>query len=654
MIRTSTQYQSKITADVRQTRTLMIAQFNPEVYYPLAAATATSENVSYPVEQLVDGRFREVSYLSYGQGLPIQLQGLHTGWWSSDLSNGSGVMSVPQVILIDYYKEIRSKHFFIVSPSTNYPVAFTIELSTDNATWETLLTETANTAHEYATQKPAYRSFRYLRLTVTKISAVTAPAKILQCGAVTTVCFEFYDSDICKLIEEMRQYNESPLSCVCSSYVECALSNEEGLTDDDNDDSFLSGLLGGNFTFRPWMGLRVTDAPATEEYEFIPLGVFTSNAAEQSTEDITAQFLGYDKLNQIKDLQPPILSVVWDTTVYELFDLMFQGLGLHIGTDYIIDKALTQHIAAGFFAGMVGSDFSEETVGEALQVLAEAGCAYVRCDRFGRIVVRSNFLTGTADATLQDSDFIFSVKKEKDPAAHYDQINVRYREFTGLEDEEELYNSDIDIPLGGGPAVSVEFPDAIGIITQVALQGTTNAAISKVTPGAVRMEIEISNTGAAETGTLVVKGRKLKFFNTHVEKTDVLSAEDEPRKILSISNWLIQDRTVALSFGDSVLHYVSEPFSTYTITERGDPAREIGDHIHLDDNTNDIDKYLQMARRTLTWDGVLTAETECRVALADWRWTRVVPPHLIQCTVTREKTVQSSWVMPGLLCEEEV
>ena len=83
---------------------------------------------------------------------------------------------------------------------------------------------------------------------VTKISAASSQAKILQAGAVTTIAFEFWDNDVMKLTEEMRQYNASPLSGLVSSYVECAVSNEDGMADDSNDDSFLCGLLGQNFT----------------------------------------------------------------------------------------------------------------------------------------------------------------------------------------------------------------------------------------------------------------------------------------------------------------------------------------------------------------------------------------------------------------------
>ena len=144
------------------------------------------------------------------------------------------------------------------------------------------------------------------------------------------------------------------------------------------------------------------------------------------------------------------------------------------------------------------------------------------------------------------------------------------------------------------------------------------------------------------------------FIYTHIEKTSVLPGEEPAKKILSISNWLIQDRRVALSYGDSVLHYVNELYSKYNVIERGDPSREIGDKIRLYDQTNGIDKNLQIVKRSLTWSGIISAEIYCRIALANWKWARVAPPHLIKCTITREKIVKSSWVGPGLLCEKEM
>jgi len=632
----------------------VICYFNPKVRYPIGLVTATSEqDTAHAAEQLIDGRIREVTYTSCGY-TPLTIRGAHPGWYSSDLSDLNGDMATPQVIEIDYLQSIRSQNFFLVGLSTNYPVDFTLEISDDAATWQTLETVTGNTAYHYALRKPTKRIFRYVRFTITKIFAAEAAVKLLQAGAVTTVAFEFYDNDIMKLVEEMRQYNASPLSGVCSSYVEFALSNEDRMTDPDNASSLFRGLLASNFTFRPYIGLKLSELGEDDEFSFMPLGEFYCNIAEEKTEGITSYYVGYDAMSRIIDLTPPILTVQYDTTIYQLFKLLFDGLGLRLGKDYKIDKALSQKVPAGFFAGEMGSNFSGETVGELLNVLSEAGCCYVRCNRFGQVVVKSNFLAGDVDATLKDDDFVFSVQKSKDYNDYYEQVNIRYREQTGLENETELYRADMRIPLGGGPELYIEFPDPVGLITQVKLEGATNSSLLDFYPGATRAAITFSNAVAAETVTLIIRGKKLRFFNTHIEKTSVLPGEEDAKKILSVSNWLIQDRDVALSYGDSVLHFVSELFSKYAIIERGNPALEIGDKIRLYDATNVIDKNLQIVRRSLTWRGILSADTQCRIALSNWKWARVAPPHLIQCTITKSKIVHTSWIGPGLNIEKEM
>ncbi len=278
----------------------------------------------------------------------------------------------------------------------------------------------------------------------------------------------------------------------------------------------------------------------------------------------------------------------------------------------------------------------------------------MRCDRFGRIAVRSNFITGNVDATLRDTDFIFAVKKEKDYADHYDQINVRYRDYTGAGEEVELYRAEIEIHSGGGHALDFEFSDPVEIVTQLPLTDSVNSAVSAYYPGAVRNIIEFSNAGTTETVTLVARGKKHLFFNTHIEKTNVLESENVSKKILSISNWLIQSRKLALSYGDSVLQFVSEPFSKYTIIERGNPALEIGDMIRLYDVTNTIDKDLQIKKRSLMWKGTLSSELNCRIAIADYRWVRVTPPHPILQKITIEKITTRSWTIPGLNIEKEM
>ncbi len=672
MLSTSTMWAERIQADTRKTITLVICELCPQLEgYPFASAAASSEyDTDHAVGQLVDGRIREVTYDSGGH-LPVGLWGKHPGWWSLNLSDGAGVLSSPETITIQYAASIKSRNFFVVAPASNFPVNFTLEISTDGVVWELISTVVDNANYLFSYRANQDRIFAWVRLSISKISGLSSPVKILQAGAVTTIVFELYDSDVMKLTEELMAPSEvSPLGLVSSNWIEFAVANEAKLTDQDNTSSFFWGLLGKNFRFRPFMGLRIMPRKewgwafpglpvyyytgGDDKYEFVPMGVFWNRVDDQSTTEIVSRFMGYDLLSRIKDLQPPILAVQYNTTIYELFEMLFVGIGLTKG-QYWIDKDLSQVVREGFFAGMVGSDFSGETVGEVLQVLAEAGCAYVNCGRIGQIVVRSNFLNGTPTDTLTDVNFIKTITKRKDISDLYDAVRVRYREPMGMYDETQLYSAELTIPPGGGEDLEIEFPDPVGIITYIEMKDATTAAVSNIYPGAVRMMLSFSNSGSSnDTVTLNVYGRKLKFFNTSIERSNINPVVEETTRILKVSNWLVQSKEIAQEYGESLLQYCSEAVNRYEIIERGDPRREIGDLIEVDDDTNEIQKNLQITKQEITWDGVLSCKIETRIAIERCAWAWVMPCQPVLESVTMEKELVSSWVSPIQYAEELV
>jgi hypothetical protein len=674
MIKVSSAWRSNIGADTRKTITMVACELCPQIEgYPCGTASASSEyDAAHAAGQAIDGRIRDVAYTSTGY-VPAQLQGVHPGWWSSGLSNGAGVLSTPEVLTIHYKASIHVKNYFVVGVASNYPTAFTLEVSADGVTWETISTETANTTPLWSLRESQYRTIAWARLTVTKISAVSSPVKVLQAGAVTTVVFELYDNDVMKFTEELGQpSNASPLALVSSNWIEFALSNEARLSDQDNTSSFFYGLLGRSFRLIPYIGVRTKPTKdfyyagpglpvyywttaAVEEYEFLPLGVYWNEASEQATDEMTSKFLGYDRLSKLKDLAPPILAALTDSTIYELFTLLFDGLDLDPG-EYWIDTALDQPVPRGFFAGEIGSDFSGETVGECIQVLAEAGNCYVRCDRFGIIRVQSNFLNADPVDTLTDDDWVFRVQKRKDQQDTYDKVRMRYKEPVGLSDEVTLHESEVVIPPGGGAALEIEFADPVGIVTRVELaDATANTDIDSFYPGAVRSMVTFANAGTGnDTCRLKVYGKKLKFFNTSLDKTNLDETVEEATKILKVSNWLIQSREVALEYAESLLQYCSELVTHYAIAERGDPAREVGDLIRLNDETNEIDKELQITKQVMTWDGTLSSEIDARVAIVRSEWVFLQPGHPCLEEVTEEKEEVSYYVGPAHCVEETV
>lgn len=644
MIRTSTAYQTGVKADERETRPIIICDFNDAIQtYPIGTATASSEyDSTHGGNKAINGRIREATYESRcylpWEGGGAGLWDTHYGWWTLTESDVSGNFGVAETLTIEYRASLKTKNYFVVGYSDNYPVDFTIERSTDGVSWDTVVTVTGNTSAIYGYKDVAIRTLQYVRISITKISATETVAKILQAGAVTTVVFDLYDVDRWKLNEELQGQGVSSLGLVAANTFEMALNNENGLMSWGNTSSPFCQMLNSRFRFRPYNGVKRADVI----FEFVPLGVFWNDDYAEDTDDLTAQFRGRDKLYKYKEVSPPVLAVVENTTVAEMFDYFFAGMGF-AKSEYYIDHTLNQPIRYGFFAGEVGSNFSGETVGEALQVLAEAGNCYVTCNRFGKIVVNSNFQAGDPVDTLADSDFIFKVKNLQDFSDMYDGVKCRYRLPRPLKDEELLWEtSEWDIPTGGGRELEIEFPDAIGEFSLIQLIGATNSAIDAANLGAVRGQITFSNSGAKETVAIKIYGRKLDFYNTSWTEDTV----DNPVKRLDISNWLIQDLETAQIYAGFLSQYVSNPSNKYLIEERGDPRREAGDIIRINDVTNGIDKNIQIVEQELSWRSFLSGKITGRTAIRKRKWTFVTPCQPVFAYVTQAKQYKWTWSSP--------
>jgi hypothetical protein len=635
MLLSTSTFTDRITASTETTWPLVICYFNEDCDYPFATATATSEYSNYTADKACNGRIREAAYTSEGQIYP-ELKPTHYGYWSSNTADTNGDFGTTQYLTLSYVNSIKTKNFYVSCPSTCYLVDFDIETSEDGSTWTTLVSVTDNTDALYTYRVEADVDMQYFRIAITKISEASGRIKILQAGALTTVVFDITDVNRVKLIEELEGQNKSPLGKVSANTCSFQLSCDDGFANYYDSGSPLYRALGGQFRFRPFIGVKYSGA---DTYEFMPLGEFWKAEYNYESSTLVSWFYGYDRLYNLKNETPPILAVIDDSTIKELFEQLFEGIGLAID-DYHVSKYLDQPVPKGFLAGEVGSNFSDEKVGELLQVLAEAGNAYVVCNRWGKIIVRSNFTNDSSEATITDDNFIYAIENMEKQDEVYEGVRVRYKLPKGESGEVLLWESpDYSIPNGGGDDLRVEFSDPVAQVTRIVLSGATNAAATGVEAGAVRMDIEFSNSGAAETVDILVYGKKLNFYNTSYEHDSV----DNPASLLKISNWLIQDKATAKSYAENLADYVYDPLRFYKITGRGDPRFEVGDVIAVSDATNGISENLQIVRQVLEWNGVLgLSEMVARKALSEQAWA-FNKLHPCKVNVSYPKTQLLSW-----------
>lgn len=618
----SSTYRTEINGDKRKTVPLILCNFNKDLNdYPFGWALATSEQTGKEAVKAINGRIRE--WTSTGTNhIDKNLWTPHYGWWSENLSDSNGDMVSPEVLTIQYFNQITCGNFMVIGTETNYPVDFTIETSLDGASWTTIATVTGNTNYFYGCRVAA-PDLVHCRISITKISAAESPVKVLQAGALVNIVFGLDDVSSWNLQEELIPDGDKPLGLISTNVFYFSLWDFDRIWKYDNTNSPFAYQSNTGFYVKPYAGIYIG---GEYDYEYMPLGEFWVEGKKTQSTDLVVSFTCNDRLYRYKDKSPPVYRFVVNTTIADLFADLFSGLGID-RRKYFVSSQLRYLVPRGFFAGEVGSDFSGETVGECLAVLAEASNSYVTTDRTGRIVVRSNYKTGDPLLTITDDDQIFEATSTPDFSGMYDAVKIRYRIPQGISDEIELFRvEDITVQTGDSNPIEIEAPNPTAFITRVELEGATNTTVSYVNAGAVRSEIYLTNSGASETVNLIVYGNELEFFNTSYTATHA----DDPKATLAISNWLIQTEKLARSYADSLIFWVESPYNNYDLLVRGDPSLECGDIIGVQVDTKDIDEELQLMKIGLQWeaDQGMSGSYQCRKPMPEKRWAMLLWPFI--------------------------
>lgn len=615
MITVSNDYKSAIVGDERHVRPLVICYFCDDISsLPQGTASATSEKAGKEAQKALNGRIKQSTEINVSPYLPSVLNSAHYGWWSNDTSDLNGDLAITQVFTVDYGSVIKTKNYGFFAPEDNYPVDFTIEDSEDGVNWFTLASVIGNTQEIYGFSSFYYREMRYFRLSITKISAASSSVKVLQAGITSAIVFGWDDIDYMEMTDELEAETDNPLGLISSNSYNFRLSNEEKILDYSNDDSPFNNIFNSSFKFEPYLGVKLSSG----DYYYVPGGVYWKDSMSYSSDNLVVSFSGFDYFKTIKDLPTPILALLRDCKIRDLMRATFEAIGLS-ASDYWVSRFLDLPLPYGFLAGPVGADFSGITVGQALQVMCQAGCGYIRCNRVGRLIARSNFQTGSEAATLTDDDYIFTVVNNPEFKDLYDGVRCHARINPTLLDESTIYEN-AERVTSDGKTILIEYPDVVGDITNVQLTDSTNVTVGAQTIGANKMSITLNNSSInAEDVGLKIMGKTIDFYNSY--KTKNVPDKDEPSSILKISNWLIQNEQAAIEYIDSLLQWVSNPYNKYEIQERGDMRFEAGDLIHIDDSINEIDRVVQILRYRLVWNGTLSGEITARGALTRKRWS---------------------------------
>lgn len=594
MITTSAEFKTNIDADQRRPEVYVAVHFGKKAYIPSATATSQFDTSTAPSQAAI-GRIRPNDFTSSGHAKAGYIN-RHKGWWSGAVSSVTGTFTTAQELIINYGEVIESQNFWFNADSFYYPVDFDVcILNTSTGAWDLITSVAGNNNNIWSFRNSTIKQFQQVKLVVKKVFTPNQNVRVYHFGAVTTVIFEKDHIIDFKLLEETKSESMNPVGFVTSNEFTLSLTNELKWFTLDNTSSPFYGLIRPNIVVEPYIGVETT----VDNIEFVPLGKFMIRDWGAPTAGVESSIIANDKLFDLlaKDI-PMKLPMRNTTTLKDLFIYLFSSLGL-TGSDYQIDDTISYNIPKAWL--------TEGQAGSLLQTLAEAGNCSVFVDRFDIIKVKNNKQSGTSVASLNDNNQIVSIDNPQRFLNMFTSVKVDYNNYylaeiqqIGFLEKRSLAvgdNTFTNIRLNGGP---------IGNVSYVKLINSKFTTVKEIKMGTWSIDLILTST-TAETIDIVIYGRPLSSNTIQIESKDQTLINSWGEKIFTLRNPYIQNGTVAKNYCDSLLRFVSDPKSYYSISTRGNPSLELLDLIDIQSTIDNIGPtQLTIIKNELTYDGGLS------------------------------------------------
>lgn len=426
---------------------------------------------------------------------------------------------------------------------------------------------------------------------------------------------EFTEKSVTKIqtLEEVQSEGDNPLGLVSSGELTVSFDNSTREFTPTNSGSPYYGKLRPNTLVKAQLGIEVTPGV----FEYVPLGEFRTGDWTAPSDNVEATVTCQDRLSDIGEKNIPMMPVQRNTTIYGMFESLFQALGM-APDEYSIDTSLQQKIKLGWLP--------KGKVQTGLQTLATAGNCSVTADRYGRIRVRSNFAPGDPVAILDEGSQLINVDNPLQYQDTYSAVRVNYSIPVVQEPSSVLKVDNLTIPHGGTTLRDLEFSDPVYSVDQVKLLGAQSSLVAGLEYGTWGINIKIANPGHDETVAIEVVGRVIKTTTSSCTVRDKQAVAQVGDKELTIDNYLIQDQVTARRYAASLLNLLKNPLSKYTATIRGNPALEAGDVVELVSEATKLGTAtVMLSRISMTYDGGLEADIDCTLRLVPMEWVFVSP-----------------------------
>lgn len=496
-----------------------------------------------------------------------------TGWWSDEISGSDGLFSKQQVLEFSFLETQSSVGFTIVfdNKSGEYASDFTVQVYDSNGTLIDEEKITGNSEVEYVCNMPV-DGYSVVKILFLKTSLPYRHVRV--CEVIFGIIQTFTKNNSTKL---KLLYEISPtMNNLPTDELSITIENADRKYNMINPKGIYKYLQEGQK-----MSVEFGIGSKKDSLEYINMGSFYFANASAEDDAMTAQITAYDKFYAL------------DRGLYRR-GTNETGTVSSIVNDIILDSGLNLSISVTeeVASRVIGKNIPIVTHREALRMVAQAARCSCYIDRNGVLTFKELVLSESID-TLNNNNLYQPAKVDVD-----EYINTVETKAISLgiasRDAAEIFTGTISIY--GTKEIWITY-NAAQITTTTITGGTIDSVDYYLY--ACRMTI----TAAADV-TLTLKGNNIDSYETLFSAQNL---EGNPESIITVDNPLIR-ADFAQDFAEWMLSTIQKRVS-YSLSERANPAREIGDTIKIYDAYNE-NRDAIVIKEEYNFDGTLKGSTE--------------------------------------------
>jgi hypothetical protein len=536
------------------------------------------------------------------------------GWWSHTKSDESGEFDPAITLTV----EISARPIYdlkvIGDPILEgYPVDFTVKLYDGEDALLHTETVTGNDSYSWYKKITEIEDVEKIVLSVTKINVADSPIRITEFYTAYVETYLGDDLMSIHLLEELDYKSGTiPLGNISSNELVVRFNNQSRKFDPDNPSSPIRNLMQKNRRIKAWLGVELED-----EIEWSQLGKFWTQDWNAPDKEVWAETLAYDRLEFLRTTDFKPTTVYEDYSLADLAEIVLLDGGLVLG-EYDIDTDLDSVTVPYAF-------FDSKTHREALKMIAEAGMAYVYCDREGKIIMKK-WEVPESSQFIFDMDNTFDIDNPLAWSEIVNYIEVKSNPYRPVASAQTIYEDDDTVTVPAGDTVTLfcmysENP-CVEVATPDFMQSGADIEIQSVTKYSWAAEIIFENTGETDQDVLsvTIEGKPLTRTGGKLAVAqDETSIRSNGKITLSqaIDNPFVQTYAAAKVIADALLAIYKDPRRDTVLDCRGNIALILGDRVtapaYRDVAVND---YI-IVRQELEWDGGLRASVTAQKIVED-------------------------------------